>query len=94
MILHSDFRVQQGVNSTTSTTQVSSVRRAVLCGAQAAMLAFGREDGPERYTWVEELFDYENELGVSAGLIFGLKKTTFNNSDFASIVMSSWAVQH
>jgi len=94
VILHSDFRVTPGINSTTPTTPVANVRRAVLCGAQAAMLAFGREDGPERYTWVEELFDYENELGVSAGLIFGLKKTTFNSADFASIVMSTWAVQH
>jgi N4-gp56 family major capsid protein len=94
VILHADYRVAQGVNSTTPTTAVTNVRRAVLCGAQAAMLAFGREDGPERYTWVEELFDYENELGVSAGLIFGLKKTTFNNADFAALVMSSFAVQH
>ena len=94
VVLHADTRVTQGVNSTLSATSVPNVRRAVLCGAQAAMLAFGREDGPERYTWVEELFDYKNELGVSAGLIFGLKKTTFNSQDFASIVMSTYAVQH
>jgi hypothetical protein len=36
----------------------------------------------------------ENELGVSAGTIFGLKKTQFNSQDFATIVMSSWAVAH
>jgi len=94
VVLHADTRVTQGVNGTVPATSVANVRRAVLCGAQAAMLAFGREDGPERYTWVEELFDYKNELGVSAGLIFGLKKTTFNSQDFASIVMSSYAVQH
>jgi len=93
-ILHSDYRVPQGVTSTAQTTPVTSVRRAVLCGAQAAMLAYGRDNGPERYTWVEELFDYENELGVSAGLIFGLKKTNFNAQDFATIVMSSWAAAH
>jgi len=94
VVLHADTRVTQGVNGTVPATAVANVRRAVLCGAQAAMLAFGREDGPERYTWVEELFDYKNELGVSAGLIFGLKKTTFNSQDFASIVMSSYAMQH
>ena len=42
----------------------------------------------------EELFDYENQLGVSAGLIWGLKKTTFNGSDFATVVLSSYAAQH
>lgn len=94
VILHSDARVTTGCNSSTPTTAVTSVRRAVFCGAQSAMLGFGRDSGPNRYTWVEELFDYENELGVSAGTIFGLKKTTFNSADFASIVMSTYAVQH
>lgn len=42
----------------------------------------------------EELFDYENQLGVSAGLIWGLKKTTFNGADFATVVLSSYAAQH
>ena len=40
-------------------------------------------------TWVEELFDYENQLGVSAGMIFGLKKTVFNSIDFGTMVVMS-----
>jgi N4-gp56 family major capsid protein len=92
-ILHSDYRVAQGVNLGTG-QPISTVRRAVLCGAQACMLAYGRDNGPERYTWVEELFDYENELGVSAGLIFGLKKTNFNSMDFATVVTASYAAAH
>ena len=36
----------------------------------------------------------ENQLGVSAGLIWGLKKTTFNGADFATVVLSSYAAQH
>lgn len=36
----------------------------------------------------------ENELGVSAGLIFGLKKVQFNSADFATAVLSSYAVAH
>lgn len=94
VILHSDARVTTGCNSSTPTTAVTTVRRAVFCGAQSAALAFGRDSGPNRYTWVEELFDYENELGVSAGSIFGMKKVVFNSADFASIVCSSYAVQH
>ena len=38
----------------------------MFCGAQAGAIAFGKEfsDGVN-YQWVEELFDYERELGVT-----------------------------
>lgn len=55
-LLLEDTRVPTGVSATGAV--VPNVRRPVLCGAQAAMMAFGRENGPERYTWVEELSDY------------------------------------
>lgn len=42
----------------------------------------------------EELFDYGNQLGVSAGSIYGMKKTVFNSADFSTIVLSTYAVQH
>jgi len=90
-ILHSDVRVTQGV---TSGALTANVRRAVFCGAQACMMAYGRDGGDEQYTWVEELFDYENELGVSAALIWGMKKSVFNSTDFATIVTSTYAVSH
>lgn len=93
-ILHGDARVATGVNSSTSTTAIANVRRAMFCGAQSGMLAFGRDNGPERFTWVEELFDYENELGVAAGLIYGVKKTVFNSADFATVTLSSYAASH
>jgi N4-gp56 family major capsid protein len=93
VILHEDARVTQGYNPSTGAA-ITTVRRAVFCGAQAGMIAFGRDNGPNKFTWVEELFDYENQLGVSAGLIFGMKKTQFNSADFATIVMSSYAAQH
>lgn len=94
VILHKDQRVTQGVNSVTPTTAVTTVRRSVIAGAQAATLAYGRESGKEKYTWVEELFDYENQLGVSAGLIYGMKATIFNSSVFGLFVCSSYAAQH
>ncbi len=94
VILHSDFRIPLGIQSASSTVAVANTRRAVLAGAQALMLGYGRDNGPGRYTWVEELFDYENELGVSAGCIFGLKKTVFNSMDFADVVMSTYAAAH
>ena len=42
-------------------------------------------------SWVEEYFDYQNQLGVSAGMIYGIKKTVFNSADFAVLTVSSYA---
>lgn len=70
------------------------IRQAVFCGAQAASMGFGRENGPERFTWVEDYFDYENQFGVACGALFGIKKTIFNGSDFATIAVRTWADAH
>jgi N4-gp56 family major capsid protein len=82
------------VAPSSSAAGAGNVRRAVLCGAQAAMLAFGQENGPSKFTWVEKLFDYDNRFGVAAGTIFGLKKTVFNSADFATVLMPTYAVSH
>lgn len=82
VILHESVRIP-GLSTD------GNVKFNVLCGAQAACFATGREDKDQQMKWVEELFDYENKLGVSAGMIWGLKKTVFNSVDFASIVMMS-----
>lgn len=92
-LLHNASRLPLGVNSSTSVT-VASTRRAVFLGAQAGSIAYGRDGGAERFTWVEKLFDFDNALGVSAGLIWGMKKNVFNSSDYATIVMSTYAAQH
>jgi len=93
VILHESTRITQGVHSANGTA-VANTRRGVFCGAQASMIAFGQDNGPNKFTWVEELFDYENQLGVSAGTIFGLKKSRFNAKDFASVVVSTYAAAH
>lgn len=98
VILHKASRVAQGVHASTGAA-VANTRRAVLCGAQAAVIAFGSENGSTRYTWVEETFDYGNQFGVSAGSIFGLKKTKYipaddsstNAEDFGTVVVSTYA---
>ena len=84
-ILHESTRVP----SVTANT-----RRAIFAGAQAGFLAFGREYGPNRFSWVEELFDYENQLGVGAGCISGMKKSVYNSADFSTFVISTWAAKH
>jgi N4-gp56 family major capsid protein len=90
-VLHEATRVTNGVHSTTGAAQ-TSVRRAVLCGAQAAAIGFGKGQGFDAWDWIEDEFDYEREFGVSAQTIAGLKKLVFNGVDFGTIVMSSYAV--
>jgi N4-gp56 family major capsid protein len=93
VVLHRAPRVTNGVHSTTGAA-VANARRAVLVGAQAAMFATGRDDDvgqQDKFSWVEERFDYNNQLGVSAGSIFGLKKTRFNSQDFATFVAATYS---
>ncbi len=98
VILHKASRVTQGVNSSTGAADTDT-RRAVLCGAQAAMIAFGGNNSDTRYEWSEELFDYQNQFGVAAGSIFGMKKTKYipddnsstNAEDFGAVVVSTYA---
>lgn len=90
VIVHEDTRVPIITGSPASGT-AANFRRGVLCGAQACLMAFGQDDQPNKMTWVEELFDYENQLGVSAGMIAGMKKAVFNSADFATIAISSYA---
>lgn len=92
VILHATNRIP-GFSSS-ATAGDSLVRQAVLCGAQAVGMAFGRGNGPERYEWVEDYFDYENQFGVAAGCIAGMKKIQFNGSDFATIAVRTWATSH
>jgi N4-gp56 family major capsid protein len=91
VILHSAFRLPNGCAGATVT---ASTKRAVLCGAQAAVLAYGQNNSDSEMTWVEELFDYGNQLGVSAGLIFGLKKMVYNSLDFGTITIPTYAAAH
>lgn len=79
------------IAGTPNSGAASAFRRGVFCGAQAIALAFGQDSGPTKMTWVEELFDYKNKLGVAAGMIFGVKKAQFNGVDFGTIVLSGYA---
>ena len=81
VILHESTRMPLGA--------APNVRRAVVCGAQAAVMAFGRGSGANVYSWVEEMFDYGNQLGVAAGCISGITKTRFNGSDFGTTTVST-----
>ncbi|MFD1945063.1 N4-gp56 family major capsid protein [Paradevosia shaoguanensis] len=83
-------RVPQGVHST-SGASVANTRRAIFCGAQSASIAFGKGGGKNKFKWVEDLFDYDRELGARISFIAGLKKTVYNSVDYGTIVLTSYA---
>lgn len=58
------------------------VARNVLCGQQAAVIAWGEEG-----RWVEKSFDYGNSWGISCGAIFGVIKPLFNSVDYGVITI-------
>lgn len=93
-ILHESTRIPNGINAGTNVA-ISSTRRAVFCGAQAAAIAFaGGTEGATGFTWREQIDDYENQLGIGTSMIFGIKKCVFNGKDFGTIVASTYAVAH
>ena len=94
VVLHESTRIPVGLHSSTGAAQ-SSTRRAVFCGAQAGAVAWGQKyNEGSNYKWVEEMFDYERELGISAQTIWGIKKTVFNSTDFGTITATSYAAAH
>lgn len=84
-------RIPQAINASTGAS-IANTRRAVFCGAQALTFAVGQSYRDTKFTWSEELDDYGKILGVKAGLIFGMKKTRFNNEDFGTIAVSTYAL--
>lgn len=85
VILHESTRIPTAPTN-------SNARRAVICGAQAASLAFGSEDTDLAARWTEKNFDYENQLGIAGSIIWGMKKSVFNSTDFATHVLTTYAV--
>lgn len=90
VILHEATRVTGGVNGSTGAA-VANAKRAVLCGANAVHMGFGQGHSMSQWKWNEKLFDYDNQLGVSAGCIFGMKKAVWNSADFGTVVISTYA---
>lgn len=95
-ILRQNQDVATGVNSSTGAA-ITTVRRAVLLGAQSAVIAYGRKGGSaNRYRWNEELLDHKRRLEVSSWAIWGCKKSSWkdlsgNAQDFGTVTISSYA---
>lgn len=94
VILKKANHVTLGANSSTATTSVANVRRAVLLGAQACAMATSKNGGETDYAWNEELLDHKRKLEISVMSILGMKKTRFNSVDFGTVVASTYAAAH
>lgn len=90
VILHESTRVPV-ITGSPASGSASDYRRAVLAGAQSVCMGVGQGESPDKMTWVEEFFDYKNQLGIAAGQISGMKKAVFNSRDFSTIVASGYA---
>ncbi len=90
-ILFENVRIPVGVTAGGGNATAANIRRAVFFGAQAAGFAVGMNNTPEKMNWVEEYFDYQRQLGVSACMIFGVKKMVFNSADFGVLALPSYA---
>lgn len=68
-----------------------NIARGVFVGAQAVAMGFGRAyDTSAKLKWVEESLDANNQLRVTAGCVYGMKKTIFNSEDYGTITLSSF----
>lgn len=63
--------------------------RALFFGAQAGVVAFGNAGNGLRFSWHEELVDRGNVLVVDFGSIVGIKKCTFNSTDFGVVALDT-----
>ncbi len=92
VVFYEDSRIPKGNNAG---AYFDNSRVAFLFGAQSCWLSFGRDGGrPNRFVWNEESFDYGNQHGVSAALIYGLKKSIFNSNDFAVIALPTYTTNN
>lgn len=93
VLIVENSRVPNGVNSSTGAA-ISTVYRNVLCGAQAAAMAYGRFQGQfDRFKWVEETFDYGRQMGVSAGFIYGMKRCIYDGRSYGSLLLPAYTAR-
>jgi len=75
--------------SAAQTTGVATAR-ALFMGAQAGLMAYGQNSSPNRYSWNEDKDDRGNALAITAGAIFGVKRTVYNSKTYGLIACDSY----
>lgn len=89
IVLHKHRNVIRHDSTTGAGTGITAACNLLL-GAQAAVIAWGGDGGPGRYTWNEEKDDRGNALAITSGTIYGVKKIRFNSADFGVINVQSY----
>jgi len=90
-LLHESSRVTNAVS--VAGAAVASTKRGLFCGAQAAVLAFGRsQTADQKFNWLEELRDFGRQIGIGVSAIWGAKKVVFNAVDFGVSVIDTWGI--
>jgi len=85
-------RIPYGVNSSSS-AQISTVRRAIFMGNQAASFGF-KGAGAGEAMFHEEMKDGGRFRQVTANVVGGLKKIVYNSEDYGVITVSTFADAH
>ena len=75
------------------TAAAARAYRALLCGAQAALMANASPEGKGAVPtfMVEKKFDYDNKTGYAVGYMGGIQKATFNSIDYGVVAVDSGA---
>lgn len=90
-LIHENVRVTNAVAN--AGTAVANTKRALMCGAQSAVLAFGRsQSDAQKFRWLEELRDFSRQIGIGVSAIWGLVKVQFNSSDFGTQVIDTYGI--
>ena len=64
--------------------------RALFLAAHAGIIAWGGGGAYGRYSWNEELDDRGNALVLTAGAIYGVKKSIYNSLDFGVVACDTY----
>lgn len=92
IVMRTSQDVPLGVHGSTGVS-VANVRRAVLMGCQAIVMAHGNKSHPaqQKFRWTEKEDDHGRLFECGAWAILGAKKTVFNSEDQGVISISSYS---
>lgn len=65
--------------------------RALFMGVQAGLIAYGQGSSKNRFSWNEDKDDRGNALAITAGSIYGVKRTIFNSATYGLLALDSAA---
>lgn len=65
--------------------------RALFMGVQAGLIAYGQGSSKNRFSWNEDKDDRGNALAITAGQIYGVKRTIFDSATYGLIAVDSAA---